>query len=76
MCQVMLVGTYFWYDAVLVGRQGSLLDGQGLESPYLQHCCFGFVTAGKMTHQSWNLLKDCGWNCCAHTLDLHEVGAL
>ena len=72
----MLASTCFWYDAVLVGRQGSLLDGHGLESAYLQHGCFGFVTAGKMTHQSWNLLNDCDWNCHVHTLDPHEAGVL
>ena len=72
----MLASTCFWYDAVLVSRQGLLLDGQGLESAYLQHGCFGFVTAGKMTHQSWSLLNNCDWNFCAHTLDLHGVGVL
>ena len=76
MCLVVLSGIYFCCDAVLTGRQGSLLDGQGLESAYLQHGCFGFVTSGKMIHQSWNLLNDCDWNCHAHTLDPHEVGAL
>ena len=76
MCLVMLTGTHFWCDVVLVGRQGSLLDGQGLESAYLQHDCFGSATADKMTHQSWNLLNDCDWNCLEHTLILHEVDVL
>ena len=48
----------------------------GLESAYLLHDCFGSATAGKLTHQSWNLLSDCDWNCLVHTLGLHEVGAL
>ena len=29
-----------------------------------------------MTHQSLNPLNDCGWNCLAHTLILHEVDVL
>ena len=73
MCLVMLAGICFWCDAVLVSRQGSLLDRQGLESAYLQYDCFGSAAAGKMTHQSLNLLNDCDWNCLAHTLVLHEV---
>ena len=56
--------------------QDSLLDGQGLESAYLQHDCFGSVTADKMTHQSLNLLNDCDWDCHVHTLVLHEVDVL
>ena len=52
MCLVMLAGTYFWSDAVIISRQGWLLDGWGLESAYLQHDCFGSATEGKMTHQS------------------------
>ena len=52
MCLVVLVGTYFWYDIVLVSKQGLLLDGQGLETAYLQHGCFGPATVGKRTHQS------------------------
>ena len=72
----MLTGKFFWCDAVLVGRQGSLLDGQGLESAYLQHECFGSVTTGKMTHQSLNLLNNSDWNCHTHTLVLHEVDVL
>ena len=76
MCLIMVTGTYFWYGAVSIGRQGLLLYGWGLESAYLQHDCFGSATVGKMTHQSWNLLNDCDWNCLAHTLVLHEVGVL
>ena len=76
MCLGMLAGKYFWYDAVSSGRQGSLLDGQGLESAYLQHDCFGSVTADKMIHQSLNLLNNCDWNCFVHTLVLHEVDVL
>ena len=72
----MLAGTYFWYDVVSSGRQGSLLDGQGVESAYLQHDCFGSTTVGKRTHQSWTPQNDCDWNCLVHTLGLHEVGAL
>ena len=58
MCLAMLTGTYFWCAVALIGRQGSLLDGWGLESASLQHDCFGSATTGKMTHQSWNLLND------------------
>ena len=76
MCLVMLTGTCFWCDTVLVSRQGLLLDGQSSESAYLQHDCFGSATAGKMTHQSLNLLNDCDWNCLVHTLVLHEVDVL
>ena len=76
MCLIMLTGTYFWYDAVSNGRQGSLLDGWGLESAYFQHDYFGSATAGKMIHQSLNLLNDCDWNCPTYTLDLHEVDVL
>ena len=76
MCLVMPAGTNFWYDAVLIGRQGSLLDGWGLESANLQHDCLGSITAGKMSHQSWNLLNYCDWNCLAHKLDLHEASVL
>ena len=72
----MLTGTCFWCDAVLVGRQGLLYDVQGLESAYLQHDCFGSVTADKVTHQSLNLWNDCDWNCHVHTLALHEAGVL
>ena len=43
----MLTGTCFWCDAVLVSRQGPLLDGQGLESAYLQCDGFGSTTAAK-----------------------------
>ena len=75
MCLAMLIGTCFWCDAVLV-CQGSLLGGQGLESAYLQHDCFGSATAGKMTHWSLNLLNDCDWNCLAHTWILHDVDVL
>ena len=74
MCLVMLTDTYCWCDVVSISRQGSLVDGWGLEAAYLQHDYFGSATAGKMTHQNWNLLNDCDWNCLAHTLDLHEVG--
>ena len=45
MCLVMLAGTYFWCDAVLTSRQGSLLDAWGLKSAYLQYDCFGSATA-------------------------------
>ena len=76
MCLGMLLGIYFWYGVVLNGRQGSLLDGLGLESAYLWHNCFGSATTDKMTHQSWNLLNDYNWNCPTHTLDLHEVDEL
>ena len=76
MCLIVLRGTYFWYDAVSIGRHGSLLDGWGLESAYLQHDCFGSVAVGKMTHQDWNLLNDFDWNGHAHTLGLYEVGVL
>ena len=76
MCLVVLADTCFCCDAVLVARQSSLLDGQGLESPYLQRDCFGSVTANKMTHQSLNLWNDWDWNCHVHTLALHEVGVL
>ena len=72
----MLIGTCFWYDPVLVSRQGSLLDRQGLESAYLQPDCFGSVSADKMTHQSWNLLNDCNWNCHVHASVLHKVDVL
>ena len=72
----MLAGTYFWYDALSISRQGSLLDGMGLESAYLQHDCFGSAAVGKMTHQNWNLLNAFDRNCLAHTLGLHEVGVL
>ena len=76
MCLVMLAGTYFWCDAVSICRQSLLLDGWGLEYAYPQHDCFGSATAGKITHQSWNLLNDCAWSCLVHTLGLHEVGVL
>ena len=73
MSLVMLAGTCFWYDVFLFSRQCSLLDGQGLESAYLQYDCFGSATADKMTHQRLNLLNNCDWMCLAHTLVLHEV---
>ena len=76
MCPGMVLVPYFWYDAVSSGMQGSLLDGQGLESAYLQHDCFGLATVGKRIHQSWTPQNNCGWNCLLHTWDLHEVGAL
>ena len=66
----------FWCDGVLIGRQGSLLDGGGLGSAYLQHDFFGSGTAGKMTHQSLNLLNGCDWNCLEHALVLHEIDVL
>ena len=72
----MLAGTCFWCATVLVSKQGSLLDGQGLESAYLQHDCFGSVTTDKMTHWSLNLMNNCDWNCHVHTLGLHEVDVL
>ena len=59
MCIIMLTGTYFCYDVVSSGRQGSLLDGQGYESAYLQLDCFGPATVGKRTHQRWTLQIDC-----------------
>ena len=76
MCLVVLIGTCFWCDVVLVSRQHLLLDGQGLESVYLQHDCFGSVTANKMTHQSLNPQNDCDWNYHSYTLFLHGVGVL
>ena len=76
MCPGVLLGTYFWYDLVSSCIQGSLLDGQGLESAYLQQNCFGLATVGKNIHQSWTPQNNCDWNCLAHSLDLHEVGAL
>ena len=76
MCLIMLAGTYFWYDAVSSSRPGSLFDGQGLESAYLQHDCFGPATVGKRIHQSLTFLIDCDSNCLAHTLGLDVVGAL
>ena len=48
----------------------------GFEYAYLQHYCFGSANAGKMTHQSLNLLNDSDWNCLVHTLVLHEVDVL
>ena len=61
---------------VLSSSQGSLLYGWDLESAYLQYDCFGSATAGKITHQSLNLLNDCDWNCLAYTLVLHEIDVL
>ena len=62
MCLGMFLGTYFWHDAISSGRQGWLLDGQGLESAHLQLDCFVPATVGKMIHQSWTLQNDCNWN--------------
>ena len=59
MCPCMLLGTYFWYDAVSSGMQSSLLDGQGLESANLQHDCFGLATVAKRIHQSWTPQNNC-----------------
>ena len=76
MCHIMLAGTYFWSNVVSSGRQGSLLDGQGLESAYLQHDCFGPATVGRRIHQSLTLFLGYNLNCLVHTLGLHVVGAL
>ena len=76
MCLIMLTGTYFWYDVVSSSRQGLLLDGQGLESAYLQHDCFGPATVDKRIYQNWTPQNTCDLNCLALTLDMHEVGAL
>ena len=76
MCLIVLSGIYFLYDTTSSDRQGSLLDGQGVESAYLEHDYFGPATVCKMTHQHWTLQNNCNWNCLAHTLGLHEVGVL
>ena len=74
MCLVVLTGTYFCYDVVLVSTQGLLLNEQGLESAYPQCNCFVSATEDRMTHQNWTLLKGSNWNFFVHTSVLHEVG--